>query len=93
MPEEILFESESTQNRTAIADYLRQVAASLDAGDPITLRAGDQSVTLTPPGRPTFEVTAEREGPDDGPGEVSVELEIEWPEDAGDGGEEDLRIE
>jgi hypothetical protein len=42
-------------------------------------------VTLEPPARPTFEVTAEREGPTSGPGEVSIEFELEWPEDVAGG--------
>ena len=93
MPETVLFESESTQTRAEIASYLRQVAANLDSGDDITLRAGDDSVTLTPPERPTFEVKAEREGPTDGPGELSIEFELEWDEN-GDGGQGDsLAIE
>jgi amphi-Trp domain-containing protein len=86
MPEEVLFETESVQNRSEIAAYLRQVADSLDAGGDITLRAGDQSITMDPPPTLTFEVKAEREGPSGEPGELSVEFELEWDEDdAGDG--------
>ena len=86
MPEDILFESESARTRAEIATYLRTVADRLDAGDAITLRAGDDTVTLDPPERPTFEVKAEREGPTDGPGELSVEFELEWDEDSADDG-------
>jgi amphi-Trp domain-containing protein len=85
MPEEVLFESESTQSRSEIAAYLRRVADNLEAGDPITLKAGEQSVMMEPPERPTFEVKAEREGPTDAPGELSVEFELEWDEN-GDSG-------
>ena len=80
MPEEVLFESERKQRRTEVADYLRAVADKLEAGESITLEAGDQSVTLEPPGDVEFEVKAEREGPTDGPGELSIELELEWDE-------------
>lgn len=80
MPEEVLFESESDQPREDIAAYLRTVAERLEAGDAITLRSGGESVTLEPPARPTFEVKAEREGPADGPGELSIEFELEWDE-------------
>jgi amphi-Trp domain-containing protein len=92
MPEEVLFESESRRDGAEIAAYLRRVADNLEAGDPITLSAGEQSVTMAPPERPTFEVKAEREGPTDGPGELSVEFELEWDEadDGSDGG--DLEI-
>ncbi|MDR9380339.1 MAG: amphi-Trp domain-containing protein [Natronomonas sp.] len=85
MPEEVLFKSEGSMSRSEIASYLRTVADSLDAGKSITLTAGDQSVTMEPPARPTFEVKAEREGPTDGAGELSVEFELEWDEDGGDG--------
>lgn len=93
MPEEVLFESESTQTRADIASYLRAVADALEAGDGIRLTAGDQSVTMDPPSNPTFEVKAEREGPVDGNGELSIELELEWDENAdGDGAGGDLEI-
>ncbi|MFC7230075.1 amphi-Trp domain-containing protein (plasmid) [Salinirubellus salinus] len=91
MPEEVLFKSENVQNRSEIATYLRQVADSLDAGGDITLRAGDQSVTMDPPPSLTFEVKAEREGPTGKPGELSIEFELEWDEDGGGGGQ--LEIE
>ena len=84
MPEEVLFKSEQTQSRSEIATYLETVAAKLREGDPVTLRSGDESVTLDPPEQPTFEVKAEREGPADGPGELSIEFELEWDENGGD---------
>jgi amphi-Trp domain-containing protein len=87
MPEEVLFESESPQSRAEIASYLRTVAERLDAGEALTLRAGAEAVTMEPPARPTFEVKAEREGPAAGPGELSVEFEIEWDEGAESEGE------
>mgnify|MGYP000639853596 CR=1 FL=1 len=95
MPEEVLFESESGQTREDIAAYLRTVADALERGDPITLRAGGESVTMEPPARPTFEVKAEREGPAAGPGELSIEFELEWDEDGGEGtaGGDELEIE
>lgn len=91
MPEEVLFETERQLPRNEIASYLRTVADNLEAGDAVRLSAGDQSISLDPPSRPTFEVKAEREGPASGAGELSVEFELEWDEDAGDGG--DLQIE
>lgn len=95
MPEEVLFKSEQRQSRERIASFLQTVVDNLSAGESITLKAGGDSVTLDPPTQPTFEVKAEREGPTDGPKELSVEFELEWPEN-GDGGEErgeDLSIE
>lgn len=87
MPEEVLFETEGSQSRMEIAAYLRRVADKLEAGDAITLRSSEQSVTMTPPSRPTFEVKAEREGSTGSPGELSIEFEIEWDEDGEDGGQ------
>lgn len=81
MPEEVLFQSEGSQSRTEIASYLRRVAEILETGDDLTLTAGEQSVTITPPDESTFEVKVEREGPADSPGELSIEFEIEWKED------------
>jgi amphi-Trp domain-containing protein len=95
MPEEVLFESERRMERAEVASYLRTVADRLAAGDAVTLQDGGDAVTLAPPARPTFEVKAEREGPTDGAGELSIEFELEWPEDAGDdgGGDGGLVIE
>ncbi|WP_135820775.1 amphi-Trp domain-containing protein [Halostella litorea] len=92
MPEEVLFESESTQDRAAIASVLRSVADKLDDGEPVTFAAGEESVTVDPPASPTFEIKVERET-GDGPDETSFELEVEWSEndDAAAGGE--LRVE
>ena len=87
MPEEVLFKTEQRQSRADIASYLRTVADALDSGDSITLRAGDQSVTMDPPAQPTFEVKAEREGPSGKPGELSIEFELEWDENGDDGGQ------
>ncbi len=95
MPEEVLFKSESDQTREDIASYLRSVADKLEQGVAITLKSGSESVTMEPPARPTFEVKAEREGPADGPGELSIELELEWDENGseGDVGSGQLEIE
>ncbi|MFP4529955.1 MAG: amphi-Trp domain-containing protein [Halodesulfurarchaeum sp.] len=93
MPETVLFKSESTQTRAEIATYLRSVAEKLDAGDSITLAAGSQSQTLEPPARLTFEVKAEREGPETGTGELSVEFELEWDEGGEDASGEPSGLE
>ena len=93
MPEKVLFESESRQSREAIAAYLRTVADSLDAGTAITLKKGGESVTMEPPAQPTFEVKAERDGPADGPGELSIEFELEWDEGSDGDADETLEIE
>jgi amphi-Trp domain-containing protein len=86
MPEEVIFESEQRQSRGDVASALRTVVDRLDAGDPVTLRSGEESVTLEVPPELTFEVKAERETPTSGQAELSVEFELEWPEDGADGG-------
>ncbi|WP_435333426.1 amphi-Trp domain-containing protein [Haloarchaeobius sp. TZWWS8] len=93
MPEEVLFKTESRKSRADIAALLRTVADKLEAGDSITLSAGDQSVTLDPPAQPTFEIKAEREtsrGATEG--ELSVEFELEWDE-RDEGGDADVSVE
>ena len=91
MPEEVLFKTESRQSRAAVADYLRTVADRLDAGESLTLSAGNDSLTLDVPSQPTFEVKAEREGTAPNT-ELSVEFELEWKENGDDDGG-DLSIE
>jgi len=86
MPEEVLFKSEANHSRSEVAAYLRQVADSIDGGSAITLKAGGESVTMDPPETVEFEVKAEREGPADASGELSVEFELEWDENADSGG-------
>jgi len=95
MPEEVLFKSESVQSRDEIALHLRVVAEKLEQGGSITLNAGSESVTMDPPRRPTFEVKAEREGPAEGHGELSIEFELEWDENSetGEGEAGSLEIE
>ncbi|WP_435358796.1 amphi-Trp domain-containing protein [Haloarchaeobius sp. DFWS5] len=94
MPEEVLFKTEAKQSRADIASLLRDVADKLDAGEPITLSAGEQSVTLDPPARPEFEVKAERETSKGATqGELSIEFELEWDEGADDADGGNLRIE
>jgi len=87
MPEEVLFKFEQSMETSEIADYLRTVAANLDDGDDLSLQAGGESVTMSPPSRPTFEIKAEREtSSSGGPAELSIEFELEW--DEGQSGDE-----
>jgi amphi-Trp domain-containing protein len=90
--EEVIFESEARIDRAAVADHLRAVADRLEAGEPVELSAGDQSVSLDVPAQPTFEVKAERET-GSGPPELSVEFELEWREgEAEEDGDGDLTV-
>jgi amphi-Trp domain-containing protein len=88
MPEETLFEFERDMDTAEVARYLRTVADHLESGDEFTLESGDESVTLTPPGRVEFEVEVERETSKSGTSaEIELEIELEWDEDAVDTGE------
>ncbi len=87
MPEEVLFKFEQRMDNTEIADYLRTVADTFESGDPLTLEAGGDTVTMEPPARPTFEIKAEREtSSSGGDAELSIEFELEW--DEGESGED-----
>lgn len=92
MVEEILFETESTTDRAAVADYLRTVADGLEQGNELTLTAGKQELSVDPPQMVTFEVKAEREGEGDS-AELSLEFELEWNEGEGRGGDLDITAE
>jgi len=85
MPETVLFESEQPSSRADVASYLRTVADRLESGQAVTLEAGEESITMDPPESVEFEVKAEREGPADGTGELSMEFELEWDESGSDG--------
>ena len=91
--EEVLFEVERRQSREEIAWFLRSAADNLEAGEPITLSGGGDSLTLDVPARPTFEVKAERET-EGAETELSVEFELEWDEngDADGSSADDLEI-
>ncbi|WP_435099174.1 amphi-Trp domain-containing protein [Halarchaeum sp. P4] len=91
MPEETIFAAESERSRSDVAALLRQVADNLDAGEDVTLSAGGESVTLSPPERVTFETKVEEET-GAGPAETSVEFELEWEEGSGTSDGE-LRVE
>ena len=94
MPEETLFENEQYLDRSAVASYLRTVAERLESGDPISLEADGDSISVTAPPTVEFEVKVEREGPSDGHSEIGFEMELEWDENSGDGEPDDgLAIE
>jgi hypothetical protein len=78
MSEDTVHESEEPRTRRGIASYLRRVASRLSRGDPVPVDE-EQTVTVTPPAEPDFEVDLERAG-----GEVTLELELAWEEDEDD---------
>ena len=86
MPEDVLFEVEQHRSRAEIAAVLRDVADRLEAGEAVTVGAGENSVTVDPPERPEFEIKVEREyAKGASSGELSIEFELEWDEDGGGG--------
>ena len=85
MPEEELFTSEQQASRETVASLLKAVADTITKTESVTLKSGKESLTLDIPASLMFEVKAEREGPVNGPGELSVEFELEWAEDGSDG--------
>jgi len=89
--EEVLFVHERRTDRATIAEQLRTVADNLEAGEPVSLSAGSDSISLDVPARPEFEVKVERETSGSG-SELSVEFELEWDENGGDTGG-DLSVE
>lgn len=93
MPEEILFASESSQDCADVASYIRTIADRLERGEEITLSEGDEEITLQLPDMATFEVTVEREQIADESGELSLELELGWPEDASGEDSDGIAIE
>ncbi|ADD03857.1 uncharacterized protein Nmag_0265 [Natrialba magadii ATCC 43099] len=96
MPEDVLFKFEQELSRDEIAAYLRAAADNLEQGDDITLSAGSDSVTMSPPANPTFEIKAEHEYSDESdPGEFSIEFELEWKKgaDTDDSADGSLQIE
>lgn len=85
MPEQTLFKFERDMDTGEVAEYLRTVADHLESGDEFNLESGNDSVTLTPPGRVEFEVEVERETSKSGDSaEIEIEFELEWDEDASD---------
>ena len=50
----------------------------------VCLESDEESIAIDPPGTVEFGVKAEREGPTDGDDELSIEVELEWPENATD---------
>jgi len=95
MPEEVRFAVERHQSRGEVAEYLRAVADRLDESGDVSFESGGDAVSVEVPPQVEFEVKVEREGPADGVGEIGLELELEWPEDAaerGDAGDDTLSI-
>jgi len=77
MPEETIHESEERRSRQGIAAFLRRIAKRLRRGDPVPVN-DEGTVAVDPPAETELEVEIEREE-----GEVSLEIELGWPEEEG----------
>lgn len=76
--ETILFKSEEHKDLTAVADFLRQLADKL-AQHEVTLRQGDNTLTLSIPNQVVLEIKVEEEAKQNAT-KRSLEIEIEWNE-------------
>lgn len=77
--ERVLLESESKKSLIEIASFLRGLSDQIEKGS-ITMKQGENLITLTLPENLTLEVEVEEEG--EGPKtKRSLEIEIEWYEE------------
>jgi amphi-Trp domain-containing protein len=74
--EEVLFRSEAMRSTADVAQFLRQLAEKVEAGE-VILRQGADELVLTLPQTVTLEVKAEEESSSKGP-KHSLEVELEW---------------
>ncbi|WP_045221476.1 amphi-Trp domain-containing protein [Desulfonatronum thioautotrophicum] len=74
--EEVLFKSEEPKSRGDVAQFLRQLADKVEAGE-VTLRQGDQEQQVQIPQNLILETKLERETKRDGE-KLSLEVELEW---------------
>ena len=81
--EVVLFASEERQPRSAVADFLRQLAERVEAGE-VVLQKGTESLTLQIPSNTVLEIKAEEEDKS-GRMKRSLEVEIEWMEGEDEG--------
>ena len=77
MAERTVHESEETRNRRGIATVLRRIARGLRRGEPVPVN-NEGTVAVDPPVETDLAVEIERED-----GAVSLEIELEWPEEEG----------
>lgn len=87
--ETVLFESEERKQLSEVAEFLRQLADRLDQHE-VTLRQGEEELTLSVPDQVELEIKVEEEAKRTGT-ERSLEIEIEWME--GEGGESGVVLE
>jgi amphi-Trp domain-containing protein len=77
MTEETLHETEEKRSRRGISSFLRRISNRLRRGEPVPVDE-EQTVTVEPPEEADLDVEIERED-----GNVSLEIDVEWPEEEG----------
>jgi amphi-Trp domain-containing protein len=79
-----LFKSEERKSRTAVGDFLRQLADKIAEGS-VVLRAGKEEIVLEIPGNVILELQVEDEDKKSKGIQHSLEIEIKWfdTDDAG----------
>jgi amphi-Trp domain-containing protein len=71
----IIFKNEEKISRSEASEKIRRIAEGVENGE-ISLKAGDESIKLTPSDTCEFELEVEEESD----GDISLEIEIEWNE-------------
>lgn len=79
-----LFKSEERRNRADAAEFLRQLADKIEAGQ-VILRAGQEEITLALPYNLVLEIQVEDEDKKSRGIQHSLEIELKWF-DAEEGG-------
>jgi len=77
MTEETVHEVEETRSRGGIATFFRRIARRLGRGEKVPVN-DEQTVAVDVPEEAELDVEIERED-----GDVSLEIEMEWPEEEG----------
>jgi amphi-Trp domain-containing protein len=72
-----LFKSEERQSRSAVAQFLRDIAEKVDAGQ-VILSRGKEEITLNIPANVILEIQVEDEDKKRKGIEHSLEIEITW---------------
>ncbi|MFX0205027.1 MAG: amphi-Trp domain-containing protein [Candidatus Hodarchaeota archaeon] len=77
--ERVLLESESQKSLSQIASFLKGLSDQIEKGS-VTMKQGENLITLTLPETMTLEVEVEEEG-EGSKKKLSLEIEIEWYEE------------
>lgn len=80
-----LFKSEEAHTRSEVATFLRELAGKLDEGQ-VILRQGQEEITLTLPHNLVLEIQVEDEDKSQKGIQHSLEVEIKWFDEDGQGG-------